>query len=190
MRETYGYGYHYDDGDDNDNDDDDDYDDQDDDDDDDNDVDDDDEVDDDDDDDDVDDDDVGDDADDDNDAFELCQHITEPTHVKGNILDVVISKKRLLYFFKSYVNRDLSSDHFCLVSEFDLPVPPPELKSYDKQNIKRIDMDNFKSDFRLFINPSICGTVDKFQNALSGLLDKYAPLSHKGLLPLIGSLVS
>ena len=63
------------------------------------------------------------------DTFELCQHITEPTHVKGNILDVVIFKKDDCILLKSYVNHDLSADHFCLVSEFDLPVPPPELKS-------------------------------------------------------------
>ena len=32
------------------------------------------------------------------DAFELCQHITEPKYIKGNILDVVISKKKMIVF--------------------------------------------------------------------------------------------
>ena len=111
------------------------------------------------------------------------QFVTEPTHVKGHILDIVLCRARTLV---TSVNVDnlYMSDHFLLTIGTDLSRPRVPRKVVKCRNVKGIDRSLFRADIAQ--SPLVIGSpdgvddlLDLYNATLLGLLNKHAPEKEK-----------
>ena len=115
------------------------------------------------------------------DTFGLQQNITFPTHKKGHILDLLISRKLSnIIGSVDFVNPHIS-DHYALLATIDIPIKTRPLvteKTY--RRINKIDLSTFKDDLRnseMFNNTETTASVfaDIIHSAIAQVLDKHAP---------------
>ena len=111
------------------------------------------------------------------------QFVTEPMHVKGHILDIVLCRARTLV---TSVNVDnlYMSDHFLLTIGTDLSRPRVPCKVVKCRNVKGIDRSLFRADIAQ--SPLVIGSpdgvddlLDLYNATLLGLLNKHAPEKEK-----------
>ncbi|XP_052761992.1 uncharacterized protein LOC128204630 [Mya arenaria] len=132
-----------------------------------------------------------------NSVLEACgmrQHVTEPTHVAGHILDVLITRDTGTTVSNVEIsdpglpdnNGNTSRDHFAVVFNASASKPPPVRKTVTYRKLKSIDVDEFKtdileSDILNSVNDSlnVDELVDAYNDGLYSLLDKHAPLKSK-----------
>jgi len=114
----------------------------------------------------------------------LKQHVSEPTHELGHILDLVITKSEKSIVENFLVKDTMDSDHFWVY--FDLPIkkPLPLQKEIFYRKHKNIDKKEFSQDIQnseLHKNPAknISDAVDQYNETLKNLYDKHAPLKSK-----------
>ena len=112
------------------------------------------------------------------DCLNLRQHVDSPTHIKGNILDLVITDSAPVSAPSVY---DMGvSDHKVISVEIHF------LSSYTKpkreicfRNLKNIDTKSLASDLK-HLHPvpmsSVTETVDFYNTALRNILDLHAPI--------------
>ena len=119
------------------------------------------------------------------------QHVTDPTHISGNILDLVLSLKEAAHSvpLKNMIvesDRQLS-DHYLV--HFQLPLkqlkscqPMKELKEY--RELHKIDVNQLRFDIEqsvLFKTKftSLNDAVQSYSDILYSILYKHAPLMSK-----------
>ena len=111
------------------------------------------------------------------------QFVTEPTHVKGHILDIVLCRARTLV---TSVNVDnlYMSDHFLLTIGTDFSRPRVPRKVVKCRNVKGIDRSLFRADIAQ--SPLVIGSpdgvddlLDLYNATLLGLLNKHASEKEK-----------
>ena len=117
------------------------------------------------------------------DNFNLRQHVTGPTHVKGHTLDLFITPHDVTYVTTVNVT-EILSDHFSItaVLDFDLPKIPPKTITYraiSKINICDFQKDLAKSDLLLQPAKDSTSLYNQYHCVLSNLLEKHAPLKSK-----------
>ena len=111
------------------------------------------------------------------------QFVTQPTHVKGHILDIVLCRARMLVTSVSVDNLYMS-DHFLLTIGTDLSRPRVPWKVVKCRNVKGIDRSLFRADIAQspFVTGSPDGVddlLDLYNATLLGLLNKHAPEKEK-----------
>ena len=118
------------------------------------------------------------------DSFGLCQLVAEPTHQRGYLLDLIITKsttRNLLTGMR--VQFDLPSDHAVVTTRLSVPRPDPTKILANHRKLKAINLDAFKSSV---CSPTItpltidtCNTVneltDTYNSVLCNLMDFHAP---------------
>ncbi len=117
--------------------------------------------------------------------FNLAQHVTFPTHTNGNTLDLLITPISLSIPTTVSSLPATPSDHFALLSSFDISAPsprPPVTRSF--RRINSINIQNFISDLsasQLIVSPppSLVDLVNCYNSTLTSILDKHAPLISK-----------
>ena len=111
------------------------------------------------------------------------QFVTEPTHVKRHILDIVLCRARTLV---TSVNVDnlYMSDHFLLTIGTDFSRPRVPRKVVKCRNVKSIDRSLFRADIAQ--SPLVIGSpdgvddlLDLYNATILGLLNKHAPEKEK-----------
>ena len=85
------------------------------------------------------------------DLFDYSQFIDEITHTKGHIIDWVLARKSENVIIDSCVSRDLSSDHFAIISRLNLTIPKQIQKTITFRKIKAIDKEKFSADLATHI---------------------------------------
>ena len=75
------------------------------------------------------------------DVYNLKQHIHEPTHIKGNILDLVITENRDNYFQDATISRHDVSDHFLVSFRLATKLASCSSKKIRYRPIKKVDVD-------------------------------------------------
>ena len=117
-------------------------------------------------------------------TFELKQHIMEPTHVAGNILDLVITRNDSMLITDITVD-DLLSDHNAIIANLNLSKPRPPQKRIKFRQTRNIVTENFKIDLRHFfsstankLNTNLNTLIEKFEKSET-VLNKHAPLTEK-----------
>ena len=114
----------------------------------------------------------------------LEQHVKAPTHEKGHILDLVITRKSEESFVSNlYVDTKIS-DHFSVLFKVGIQKPPPIRKDITFRKLHSIDVDDFNRDLKdklasLDKSHSVEGLVDQYDSMLSSLMDQHAPDLHK-----------
>ena len=88
------------------------------------------------------------------DTLSLLQHITFPTHIKGNTLDYVITNCKA-NIISNTISSSLISDHFSIVFNIDIPKSHIISNDCSYRRIDSIDTNIFVSDFNDLVFPGI-----------------------------------
>ena len=106
-------------------------------------------------------------------AFNLQQHIKNPTHKNGHLLNYIISDDRL-------INSVSVSDHCALHSTIACTRDHPGQKKITYRCMKNIDSDQLSTDISKIDFKTECDdvdiVVDNYDTVLASLLDLHAPL--------------
>ena len=113
----------------------------------------------------------------------LSQQIRHPTHIKGNILDILLTNKPALLSEVRVLDRDeiLKSDHFAICLSLDFKVKRSKCKKRKIFNFKKANWDSMNDELRRvdwnshlqFCDPTTAWL--KFKSILLALCDKYIP---------------
>ena len=117
-------------------------------------------------------------------AFGLKQHVSGPTHEKGHTLDLVITKSEDTLIRRTWVRDSAIADHFAVHCDLRLEKPSFREKMVTFRKLRSIDIESLCGDIRdscLLDNPSddLNALVEQYDNTLSLILDKHAPVKHK-----------
>ncbi len=117
-------------------------------------------------------------------ACGLKQHIQGPTHKDGGTLDLVVTRESDSPFCGlPYVDYRIS-DHDTILMKIKSDKPQHVIKEVTYRKFDSIDMDSFRKDLassELCTDPSdtLDLLVEQYNDTLTGLADKYAPLQSK-----------
>lgn len=115
------------------------------------------------------------------DSLNLKQHVKEPTHIKGNTLDIAIDIKENSSISSITVTDCIVSDHFLVSVNIPDTKPLPEKKSVTYKKTKNIDFNIFKEELRSELSQTILSTdsllekVNNYNLILKTIFDKHAP---------------
>lgn len=117
-------------------------------------------------------------------AFGLIQHVKQPTHVKGHIIDLIITRSMDSWTITPPTIGDLISDHHSVVCQASLPVQAKRKRDITYRNLKSIDLNDFKADLRQSLaqdlfSASLDELITIYDNELKSALDKHAPLIER-----------
>ena len=114
--------------------------------------------------------------------FELEQLINEPTHIRGNLLDLLLTDKSSLISGITVSDTILpcKSDHFCLTfcikSKFRrMKTPKRDVYNYKRADWTAINLGLNAIDWENELNGNIHDSWCSFKNILFSLLDKHIP---------------
>jgi len=118
------------------------------------------------------------------DYLNLKQHVSEPTHSKGHMLDLVITRPDACPIHNVTVSPPSLSDHYPITVTVQRRKPSADKIQITARNIKYIDQNAFKSDLEkceLVNNPpdNLDDLVNMYNNTLSHIIDKHAPITTK-----------
>ncbi len=116
----------------------------------------------------------------------LRQHVTETTHLKGNMLDLVMSDRNSTLINKCMVDAFMS-DHAAVLIDLNLKKPPRSRRSIKFRKLREVDINELECDIDKNLHgikeiTDLTELVDKFNQALSDALDKHAPLISKNII--------
>ena len=118
-------------------------------------------------------------------SFDLIQHVSEVTHKKGHILDLIITRSHEKLVGRCTVDNPFVSDHLVVHSLLDLAKIPLERKRISSRKIRDIEFSEFcgqLEDTRLVRDVaffSLGDLVYEYNTTLKSLLDSHAPLKTK-----------
>ena len=113
-------------------------------------------------------------------ACGLVQHVTVPTHVKGHILDAVITRDGEIDVVNIQTNLCIESDHYTVLFDIDVPCTGITLKIINCRKWKDFDLNKFKMDLAKNIavvlgTDNIDQAVARYNKVLIELVDLHAP---------------
>ena len=117
------------------------------------------------------------------DSFDFIQHVREKTHANGHTLDLVISNA-MDHFVNDVKTTDpVISDHLAVHSTLHLEKPRFVKKVVSSRNLRRIDMNSFRSDIESSVllqhQDDLHVVVNNYDEVLRSLLDKHAPVKER-----------
>lgn len=110
----------------------------------------------------------------------LVQHIRTATHIKGNTLDLVITRNEEIIPSRIKTSHDISPDHFGVLFELNVEKREAKVSSASRRDWKSFDSDRFNTDLSssqistVLECTSVSDAVDKYDLILGELLDKHA----------------
>ncbi len=117
-------------------------------------------------------------------TFGLTQHVSGPTHKRGHTLDLVITRSSEDVVSDIYVSAPVIADHSAIHFKLACSKPGFERKTITFRRLKSIDLKSFSQD--ILSSPlhsnrenTLECLVNQYQNVLSDILDKHAPLRTK-----------
>ena len=115
--------------------------------------------------------------------FGFVQSVDQTTQKKGHIIDWVLHRPSENLLCSTQVTQELSSDHFCVVSDLKISVPESLSKTILTRKINKIDRSAFQRDLSARISPNQCQSVEAMDAALVACLDEHAPITSRKLRP-------
>ncbi|XP_070212567.1 uncharacterized protein [Littorina saxatilis] len=109
--------------------------------------------------------------------FDLCQSVSEPTHVRGHIVDWVVFREEDGLVKSTSVEPSLSSDHYCVTCTLDFAKPPSPRVYREVRRLASMDVEAFKADFLADL-PSLPSAEQLFR-VLRAILDTHAPSTRR-----------
>ena len=119
-------------------------------------------------------------------AFNLKQHITQPTHKSGHTLDLIITRDEDDVARNFTVFDPVISDHLAVCCTLSIPKVTFERKQVLFRRLKSIDMEQLREDIKnspLVDSDDMSSDLDdltrQYNTVLFELLDKHAPLKNR-----------
>ena len=117
----------------------------------------------------------------------LVQHVSDVTHTCGHILDLVISNSSEDTMSRVEVGSFIT-DHAVVHSTLRLTKPSLPVEVHEYRKFKSIDHEAFSQDLSnspLIQSPasSLIGLVTQYNEVLTGIIDKHAPLKRTTVRP-------
>jgi exonuclease III/uncharacterized surface protein with fasciclin (FAS1) repeats len=120
------------------------------------------------------------------DSFNLVQHVHTPTHEKGHILDLIITRSLSdIVSNDVYTSNMLPSDHAAILCALKITQPPAQMTHIKKRILQDINFDSFRSDilnsplYDYNSDTNIDTIVNQYDVVLTNILDKHAPIIHR-----------
>ena len=115
----------------------------------------------------------------------MRQNVTDTTHKRGNVRDLVITASSSSPVTRVSVD-DLVTDHFAVLCDLITTMPRPPRKKITYRRYAAIDNSNFTKDLCEcdFITQPACdvgGLYDQYYTHLSCLVDRHAPLVQRNV---------
>jgi hypothetical protein len=111
------------------------------------------------------------------DIFSLTQSVIEPTHDKGHLLDLVLSRQYDNILLSTKLHHGLTSDHTAILCKLDVSVPSPKPEISLHRCLRKININSFKQDLSDTLSPT--SSITDYNNCLRSVLDKHAPLCRR-----------
>ena len=111
----------------------------------------------------------------------LKQHVTDPTHLSGHTLDLIIDRQENSVFSSFQSFRDLPSDHYVVFCFVAFARPAASKSQLKQRRLRSMDIETFKSDLfkSSLLNNHDTSDPNKlaylYNSDLRQLLDKHAP---------------
>ena len=113
------------------------------------------------------------------DVFNFSQAVNEPTHERGHTLDWIMVRPEDNVLCSTSVTESIASEHFFVVCELCVAVPPDPAVYRESRNIRAIDRAAFRGDLCMLVSPELCPSIDDFNNRLQSLLEQHAPFRRR-----------
>ncbi|XP_064653237.1 uncharacterized protein LOC135503563 [Lineus longissimus] len=118
------------------------------------------------------------------DTFGLQQHVSGPTHVSGNTLDLILTRESDDLVIGDVAHSHYLSDHMFVDCHLSLSRPEVTKNTVSFRMLRQIDIQSFQKDIDTSVlsNPTsadIDELVTCYNETLSNLLDKHAPIITK-----------
>ena len=120
-------------------------------------------------------------------GLNLEQHVHEPTHSHGHVLDLVITRCDELPISNLNVHAPILSDHGAIMFNLPLGKPPAQKDVRVFRRLNKVDIEKFKQDIissELYTCPS--GNIDEYvmqyNTVLKRILDQHAPEVEKKVM--------
>ncbi|XP_072020366.1 uncharacterized protein [Amphiura filiformis] len=115
------------------------------------------------------------------DSAGLKQFVTVPTHIKGNTLDLIITRSTDNFVSNVSATNFLPSDHAAVLCSLDIVRPETTKMEIRIRKLRDIDLNTFRNDIlqsSLYTSPSpdLDKLIAQYENVLLKLKDKHAPL--------------
>ena len=118
----------------------------------------------------------------------LIQHVVSPTHIKGHVLDLVITRSSMDIIKSVDVFDPAISDHSLITCSLEISKPVRPQRSVAFRRIKNKDCEHFRQDIRCSAlskyvdetslpDPNVSAAI--YSSELSLDLDKHAPFQSK-----------
>lgn len=109
----------------------------------------------------------------------LIQHVAMPTHHKGHILDLLITRSSD-DITDIIISDPAISDHYAVIFKLPLTKPCAEKKSVTSRKYKDIDITEFYNDLRttaVITSPAstVSALITQYNSSLLNVLDRHAP---------------
>ena len=118
-------------------------------------------------------------------SFGLVQHVKDATHIKGHLLDLVVSRETDDLVQSCEVG-DFISDHNSILVSLNSSKPHPKKKYTTFRKIKSVVPESFSSDISSSdLTKQLPSNVDEmvscYNRVLKELMDKHAPLKSRAI---------
>ena len=108
-------------------------------------------------------------------SLSLSQHVNFPTHINGNIIDLVFSSSLHSELMVSNISRlDLLSDHFFISFKTNFTITLNQKTRITYRPIKKLNSMIFLADLHSYLG-DYCYSPVVLNSILSHLIDKHAP---------------
>ena len=120
------------------------------------------------------------------DTFSLVHHVTDPTHRKGHILDLVMTREEEMDIQSMQNHGPVISDHSAIYFSIPCKLSQPAKRTFTHRKTRAINLIQFNSDILasdFYTSPAttLDEAVHQYNSVLTGLLDKHAPELTKPL---------
>ena len=114
----------------------------------------------------------------------LTQKVNFPTHISGNCLDWLITRKCDVNFDSPFADFPCISDHHTVSCRLFMPKPNPIKLKVRSRNIKNINSNSLAKDIAEIDLPltSVEDAVSCYNDKLESILDDHAPLFEKTII--------
>ena len=120
------------------------------------------------------------------DALNIHQHVKDPTHTAGHVLDLIITPEKSPLNIGSVHSSDLISDHFAVCGKFSITHPSIKDKTVNCRDFRKFTIEQFRQDrakSSVVTSPasSLEDSTNQYNCDLSNILDKHAPTKSRKL---------
>ena len=118
------------------------------------------------------------------DSFNLKQHVTTPTHNRGHILDVIITRSDDDLVDNVMVRDPTLSDHLAVHCNLKLKKPRAERKEIKYRKLNSIDMKSLHNHLKEYTQSQdtvndLSSLVENYESELTRIMDIHAPVKTR-----------